>query len=342
MKEKYISLIVQNLIKYQDYSVVEINGQGRIPNIWCARVNKLGTQKFLIFIDSERVNHINEYKNIIMSNTREYNFSVEIYTIFVSENDENYWRRFIGESLGYTSLNNFLVIDITSNNVIYNKILSSDVLEDIQKAAEYVAIDKRKVLEKISRKDSKITVFLIAANVLIYIITAYYTVKLRGGSIFNSDVYVLVLMGAKFNPAIANGEYYRLFTCMFLHGGIMHLGFNMYALNAIGPLVEKIYGKVKYAAIYIFAGLCSSMFSYMFSESVSVGASGAIFGLLGAVLIMGFKMRNSIGKQFLNNILQVIGINIFIGLTIPNIDNFGHMGGLIGGLALSMILFQRK
>jgi rhomboid protease GluP len=342
MKEKYIRLIVENLINQQKYSVIEINGQGRIPNAWCARINRNGTEKFLIFIDSERVNYISEYRNIIMSNTKEYNFSVEIYTIFVSENSENYWRRFTGESLEYTPLNNFLVIEISSNNIVYNKILSNDVLEDIEKASKNVGTNRRKVLERISHKESKVTMFLIAANILIYIITAYYTIKLRGGSIFNSDLYVLVLMGAKFNPAIAEGEYYRLFTCMFLHGGIMHLGFNMYALNAIGPLVEKVYGRVKYAAIYIFAGLCSSMLSYMFSDAISVGASGAIFGLLGAVLIMGFNMRNSIGKHFLNNILQVIAINIFIGLTIPNIDNFGHMGGLIGGLAVSMILFDRK
>ena len=145
-------------------------------------------------------------------------------------------------------------------------------------------------------------------------------------------------MGAKVNDLISAGQYYRFVSCMFLHGGILHLAVNMYSLYAIGPMVEKVYGKVKYIAIYFVAGVCSSIFSYIFSTGVSVGASGAIFGLLGAVLVFAIKSKGKTGNVFIKNILSVIFVNILIGITLPNIDNFAHVGGLLGGIVISFLL----
>lgn len=185
-------------------------------------------------------------------------------------------------------------------------------------------------------KKSIITIALISVNVIMYIITA-----ILSGDIIDSDIRVLIFLGAKVNELISSGEYYRLITAMFLHGGLMHLLLNMYALNALGPFIEKVYGSAKYVIIYFVAGIVSSIFSYMFSEGVSIGASGAIFGLFGSVLIFSLKMKDRVGNGMLKNIVSVIGINIFIGISMPNIDNLAHLGGLIGGIFISL-MFKNK
>jgi rhomboid protease GluP len=113
----------------------------------------------------------------------------------------------------------------------------------------------------------------------------------------------------------------------------------MYALYSIGPLVERVYGKAKYLVIYFISGIISSVFSFIFSNGVSIGASGAIFGLLGTTLVFAVTMRKNIGKGFLRNITSVIIINLFIGFTMSNIDNFGHLGGLLGG-SISALVFN--
>ena len=178
--------------------------------------------------------------------------------------------------------------------------------------------------------------YLIIINVVIFLYSAYLS-----GNLMDIHWYVLYALGAKENIAIVNGEYYRLITAAFLHGGLIHLLFNMYALNALGGLIDRTYGTVRYIIIYLFSAITSSLLSFYMSDYLSVGASGAIFGLMGAALIFGFREKNKIGKDFLKNILSVVGINIFIGLTQSNIDNFGHVGGLIGGLIIALILYPK-
>ncbi|WP_157453669.1 rhomboid family intramembrane serine protease [Clostridium sartagoforme] len=155
---------------------------------------------------------------------------------------------------------------------------------------------------------------------------------IKSRNLIDINIYTLIQMGAKVNILINRGEIYRLITSTFLHGGIMHILFNMSALNIIGKEVEYIYGSKKYILIYILSALSGSLFSYLFNpNSVSVGASGAIFGLLGAMLVFGLKEKNKIGKQYVKNILETLAINVIIGITISNIDNYAHLGGLIMG-----------
>lgn len=188
--------------------------------------------------------------------------------------------------------------------------------------------------ERISKY--KVTYILIALNILIYLISV-----IKSKSLFEVDIYTLVDMGAKVNILINNGEIWRFITAAFLHGGLVHIVFNMMALNVIGSQVEQIYGWKKYLVIYFSAALGGSLVSYIFSpESISVGASGAVFGLLGAMLVFGVKKKSIIGKSFMINIIQVIAFNIIIGLSVSNIDNFGHFGGLILGGATALILFE--
>lgn len=145
---------------------------------------------------------------------------------------------------------------------------------------------------------------------------------------------------ASFPPAVANGEYYRLFTAMFLHspGLILHILFNMLVLWSYGPHVEQAYGSVRFAVIYVVAGLAGSAASFGFGGcNPSVGASGAIFGMVGALVVYLYnRRRTTFVRQYLNGLLVFVGINIVIGFVLPNIDYMAHLGGLFGGAALGL------
>jgi len=140
------------------------------------------------------------------------------------------------------------------------------------------------------------------------------------------------------NPAkVLEGEYWRLITAAFLHGSPLHLFVNMYALNIIGTQVENFMGKKKYLAVYFGSAITASMMSAAITSTLSLGASGAIFGLLGALAYFGYHFRLYIGGA-LRQIIPVILINLFIGFMIPFVDNAAHIGGLIGGGFLAMAL----
>jgi rhomboid protease GluP len=145
----------------------------------------------------------------------------------------------------------------------------------------------------------------------------------------------LTVLGAKANPEIANGEYWRLITPIFLHANLLHLGFNSYFLYVMGPRVEGAFGNVRFLLIYLLAGISGAVLSFILSVNPSIGASGALFGLLGALLAMLYRNRSVLAgtRERIMSILQVVGINLLIGLS-PGIDNWGHVGGLIGGLVI--------
>ena len=181
---------------------------------------------------------------------------------------------------------------------------------------------------------------LLAMNVIIYIITGL----LSDFNLFTPSSQVLSI-GWKQNDLIANGEYWRLFTAMFLHGNLVHIFFNGYALYALGPSAERFYGTQRFLAIYFIAGFAGSISSYLFTSNPSVGASGAIFGLFGALGIFFFLNRTilgEIGRQQLGSIAFFIVINLAIGFSVSGvIDNNAHIGGLIGGALAGWALSPR-
>jgi len=183
--------------------------------------------------------------------------------------------------------------------------------------------------------DKILTLFIIAINIIIFLITAFLS-----GSIFNINSNILSDFGAKDNLLIENGQVWRLLTCAFLHSGLIHIGCNMYSLYIIGPQINQIYGAKKYFLIYIISCITSSLLSYLMSPSNSVGASGGIFGLMGALLAFAIIERHKIEKRYLASLLQIIIINLFIGLKIQIIDNFAHIGGLFGGLLIGYIIYK--
>jgi rhomboid protease GluP len=162
-----------------------------------------------------------------------------------------------------------------------------------------------------------------------------------GGST-NTDV--LVRLGAKVTALIAAGEYWRLFTSMFLHIGVMHLAFNGYALVVIGTELESILGWIRFLIVYLLSGLFGSLASYAFSPHLSAGASGAVFGLIGALAVFFALYRRelgSFGRRRLGQIGFLIVINLFLGFTQQGIDNLAHLGGLVSGIVLGWALAPR-
>ena len=155
----------------------------------------------------------------------------------------------------------------------------------------------------------------------------------------STDIETLLKYGANNAYLTKSGEYYRLLSSMFIHIGLLHLLFNMYALYIIGPQVESFYGKFKYFLIYILSGVSGSILSITFSSNtVSAGASGAIFGLMGALLYFGFFYRNYLGSVIKSQIVPIIMLNLVIGFSTSGIDNAAHIGGLIGGILTSLAL----
>lgn len=185
-------------------------------------------------------------------------------------------------------------------------------------------------------KDKSLTLILIGINIVIFLITAFLS-----RNIFDIDSKILSDFGAKSNMLIKQGQVWRLLTCAFLHSGLVHIACNMYSLYIIGPQIQQIYGVKKYVYIYSISCITSSLLSYLMSPySISVGASGGIFGLMGALLAFAIIERHKINKKYISSLMQIIIINLFIGLSIKNIDNFGHVGGLLGGLLSGYVLYK--
>lgn len=195
--------------------------------------------------------------------------------------------------------------------------------------------DKRKEELRISFRVNKpvVTYSLIAINVIVWLAAKLYSIKTG----INATEFQANL-GGKININIINGEYWRFITPVFLHAGSAHLALNCYSLYSVGVIVERIYGHLKFAAIYFIAGVFGSLLSFMFSTNSSVGASGAIFGLVGAILYFGLEKPKVFKKYFGTNIFLVLAINLAYGLSNSRIDNFGHIGGLIGGFLASGIV----
>ena len=190
---------------------------------------------------------------------------------------------------------------------------------------------KSKIAEKIfSFKKPIVTYSLIFICILVFILMYV----LGNGS---TDNYTLLVFGANVDTLTKNGDYYRLFTSMFLHIGILHLLCNMYSLYIMGKEVENVFGKVKYLIIYLLSGIAGSILSLAFNHNtICAGASGAIFGLLGALLYFGYYYRTYLGATLTRSIIPVIVLNLIIGFTSSGIDNAAHIGGLVGGILIAM------
>ena len=185
----------------------------------------------------------------------------------------------------------------------------------------------RRVAVRAPEVSPLVTYALLGFTVLVFLgQLATQNPQLVGGDLLSA-------LGLKVNEFILQGEYWRLITPMFLHGSILHLGFNMYALYIFGPGLERHFGHARFLALYLISGFAGNVVSFMFSSAPSLGSSTAIFGLLGAEGVFLYTNREILGgfaRRALNNIIMIAAINLIIGLS-PGIDNWGHMGGLVAG-----------
>lgn len=178
-------------------------------------------------------------------------------------------------------------------------------------------------LEKVFKsKVPYVTYILIAINVIMYVVPFL----LGKGNL-------MIETFCTHGPSVRAGQYYRLLTGILLHGSLIHLGCNCYSLYVIGTQIESFLGKFKFLVIYLFSGLMGSLFSISFNGNVaSIGASGAIFGLMGALAYFGYYYRVYFGNILKSQIIPLIILNLGLGFMVTGIDNFAHIGGLLGGI----------
>ena len=184
-------------------------------------------------------------------------------------------------------------------------------------------------------KNRPIYVYLLLINFFIWL----FSEMILGGS-----AKILINIGANYGPYVKNGETWRLLTSIFLHSGISHLIFNSIALLAFGNLIEKIFGKRNFLILYLCSGISGSALSVSYnSNTISVGSSGAIFGMLGGLIVYYLYMKK-INPDYAKNNLFGLGlmllINLFYGLSSSRIDNWAHLGGLLGGMFCSFVLIN--
>ena len=189
----------------------------------------------------------------------------------------------------------------------------------------------KKAEDIFTRKKPIITYSLIIINILVFL--AMYIFG-KG----SEDTLTLLLFGANYPVLVKAGDYYRLITSAFLHIGLLHLICNNYALYVIGSQLESFLGKAKFLIIYLVSAICGSLMSMLFSDGISAGASGAIFGLLGSLLYFGYNYRVYLGTVLKSQIIPLIILNLVIGFMTPGIDNAAHIGGFLGGLGMTMAL----
>ena len=176
---------------------------------------------------------------------------------------------------------------------------------------------------------ARVTFLLIFINLIIF-----FMLELNGGS---TNIETLVKYGAKYNPAIVSGEWWRIISSMFLHIGALHLFMNMLAIYYLGTAVERIFGSTRFVIIYFISGVIGGLTSFAFNTHIAAGASGALFGLFGALLYFGVIHKQLFYQTMGKSVIFILLINLVFGFLVPQIDMGAHVGGLIGGFIAAAI-----
>ncbi len=341
-KDKIIMQLTHYFITKENYSPVVVKGVNN--EIWLE--NDLGPYK-IIRINANHIHNIEQYqfdvfktKNVMKQIKRKtLSLKMNILNIFLD----------VDESVDLEDTKNIANIKLDNANDIKSKEsivktfpkLEKSMLEASNDIDFIVNVTKelneknekenKKYFNLFKKKNIVITNILIAINIVLFILMYLFG---RG----STDIITLLKFGANYGPLVREGEVYRLITCAFLHIGLIHLLVNMYALYIIGPQIEGFVGKWKYILIYLISALIGSLTSIIFNNSVSAGASGAIFGLMGSLLYFGYHYRVYLGSVLKTQIIPLIIINLFLGFVLSGIDNYAHIGGLVGGVITTMAL----
>ena len=181
-------------------------------------------------------------------------------------------------------------------------------------------------------------------TILVFNCIAFVMLILAGGS---TDVEVLVSFGALSSNLVSEGEYWRFITCIFLHANLMHLGVNAFSLFIFGPTAEVFFGRIKFLIIYLISGVGGSATSYVFIDprSIGVGASGAVFGVLGSIAVYYYLNQHIYGKYgrgMMGGIAMIVLLNLGFGFTVQGVDNWAHIGGLLSGILAAFALQKHR
>lgn len=190
-----------------------------------------------------------------------------------------------------------------------------------------------------------VTSTIVAINIVVYLLCVAVSYLTGQPTIVDFSPRLLAMLGANFGPYTLNDQPWRLFTCMWMHGGLIHIAANMYCFWSFGRIAERIFGRNRFLAIYIITGLASGLASVAWHPFiVSIGASGAIFGVAGALFVPFYRKRLRLPAPVMKAMLRSIGmfivINLIIGASLPFIDNSAHMGGLLAGFLLGHVFVQ--
>lgn len=189
------------------------------------------------------------------------------------------------------------------------------------------------------RPEAVCTIALIAVNVAVFFILSLF-----GDT---EDAVFMMRHGAMYGYLVTHDhEFYRLFTCLFLHFGIEHLLNNMVILGALGWHLEQQTGRIRFLLIYFGSGLCGNIVSLIFhgaaqEHTVSAGASGAIFGLMGALLWVVIANHGRLGRLSGRGMLVMVALSLYFGLSSSGVDNYAHIGGLLSGFLLALLLYRK-
>lgn len=192
----------------------------------------------------------------------------------------------------------------------------------------------------LSQNPRFVTTIIVAMNVAVYLVMALLSQSLT------IDPGVLVNGGAQVNILVGQGQFWRIFTAMFIHLSIFHIGLNMLSLFFIGTAVEVFYGKWRYLVIYLASGILGGIVTYflMPPETIAAGASGAIFGVFGALgvfYIVNRRAMGSYGRNAIMNWVFWLGLNLVFGFSTPGIGILDHLGGLVAGIVVSLLLIPK-
>lgn len=340
--------IVMKLLHYfiteQGYNPIIL--QGAKDEIWLE--NSDGSYKIVRIVtnyihNDEQVEwDLYKTKRIVQTIKRKtFSFNMNVLSIFINLGDNVHLKENYAKNIDCIELAE--IKDISKNRLILDNFPSIEKVEEVSEKGLELFIklteeinkknkeDAIKADEVFSKKKPIVTYALIISNLIMFIMCLF-----AGGNLFDIDTTTLFNFGGlvSYSNMSSPADLYKLITSMFLHADIVHITFNMYSLYVLGPQLESFFGKAKYFLIYMISGIVGGLVSMVFlpENTISIGASGAIFGLIGAFIFFGYYYRVYFGQVIRSQIIPLLMLNVILGLIISSINIFAHIGGLIGGV----------
>lgn len=334
-------VIVMKLLHYfitdQNYNPVVLHGAEN--EIW---LENMDSEYKIIRIVSNYIHNNEQFdfdlfktKRIVKSiKKKTFNFNMNVLSIFID----------LGDNVTLKNENNINCISIKEESDLKKYDFLYTYFPNIDNKLEFNEKGLNlflKITDDINQKNKKEAekadaIFTPKKPIITYIIIAINILIFLYGFLLGQSNF-LINKFSTYGPLIRIGEYYRLLTGAFIHVDIFHILFNMYALYTIGSQAESFFGKAKFITIYLFSAITGSLLSIVFNlDTASIGASGAIFGVFGAMIYFGYHYRVYLGNTLLKQLVPIVLLNLLLGFALNGVDNFAHIGGLVGGLLMAM------